>query len=286
MEKILKSQDKPKKITTEEVISHFDKTAQTSADEARSRPAYINFTSNELFTDVINTIKSFSGNILDIGCGTGTLELQLVKKGEKIDDACRIVGIDLSEKSLARAAELKIDKVNYIHASALTLPFKSESFQTVLMIEAIEHLTDQKKALQEVHRVLRKNGQFILTTPNGRDCLILRAHNFLLKLTLWLRGHKFPHKDDYLSARKLLSLLGETGFIVVEPSVYRYFYPLALTIRNSTFGIIPPATPGLLIVFTKILRRLEKNLYFPRSLQTHLFWRITVNAKKQDAAPL
>lgn len=46
------------------------------------------------------------------------------------------------------------------------LPFRDESFDCVIMVDAFHHLVDQKTALHEVIRVLRVGGVFILEEPD------------------------------------------------------------------------------------------------------------------------
>ncbi|MEA3346992.1 MAG: methyltransferase domain-containing protein [Candidatus Auribacterota bacterium] len=44
------------------------------------------------------------------------------------------------------------------------LPFKSESFDSVLCSEVLEHTKDPKQAVKEIYRVLKKNGKLYITT--------------------------------------------------------------------------------------------------------------------------
>jgi len=45
--------------------------------------------------------------------------------------------------------------------------FESESFDCILAIEVLEHVNNDLRFIQEVHRVLKNKGVFIMTTPNG-----------------------------------------------------------------------------------------------------------------------
>lgn len=93
--------------------------------------------------------------ILDIGCGDGVL-LSFIKNA-------KLYGVDLDQTSLDFAAT----KVNakFIQAPATKLPFKNNCFDVVLAAEIIEHLTQPKKLIQEVKRVLKPGGYLIITTP-------------------------------------------------------------------------------------------------------------------------
>jgi len=47
------------------------------------------------------------------------------------------------------------------------LPFQNDTFDAILLIEAIEHIGPDREAIKEIHRVLRPGGVLVLTTPNG-----------------------------------------------------------------------------------------------------------------------
>jgi ubiquinone/menaquinone biosynthesis C-methylase UbiE len=50
--------------------------------------------------------------------------------------------------------------------SAEDLKFRENIFDTVLMIEVLEHIPDDMKALKEAYRVLKPGGKLIITAPN------------------------------------------------------------------------------------------------------------------------
>lgn len=49
--------------------------------------------------------------------------------------------------------------------TATELPFDSGSFDTVLMLQTLEHVEEPLVALSEAYRVLRPNGLLVVTTP-------------------------------------------------------------------------------------------------------------------------
>ena len=99
--------------------------------------------------------------ILDIGCGDGRFSI-LLKEACK---AKEVYGLDISEKgvNLARqkgvkAFQMNIDKEN--------LPFEDNYFDAVYAGEVIEHLFDPDHFLEEVYRVLKEGGSFVISTRN------------------------------------------------------------------------------------------------------------------------
>lgn len=93
--------------------------------------------------------------VLDAGCGFGTLERYITA-----------FGVDRSIHNL-RQAETK-QGIGYLTAADLSqLPFEDEFFDIVIMLETLEHVEDEEKSLEEVTRVLKNQGQLILSVPNN-----------------------------------------------------------------------------------------------------------------------
>jgi len=109
----------------------------------------------------INDIKG--KNILNIGCGFGWFELFALR-----NKANSIKAIDLTVTDLATARKhIKHDTLEFLEGSALDLPFEDGSFDTVVSWEVIEHIPKNTEAqyFKEIRRVLKKNGNFYLSTP-------------------------------------------------------------------------------------------------------------------------
>lgn len=71
------------------------------------------------------------------------------------------------------------------------LDFEDNTFDIVFMIEVIEHLEDDKKAISEVKRVLKPSGKFVLTAPN--KLFPLETHGFRIKDKIYgTAGIGFP----------------------------------------------------------------------------------------------
>ena len=112
-----------------------------------------NFLINNFNNNVKSIINKLSFNsILDVGCGEGVI-LQILKK-ELQDKKC--VGIDLDTIHVKMSAS-NAPFCNYNIATIYSLPFKDNSFETVLCLEVLEHLEFLEKAIQELKRVSFKN---------------------------------------------------------------------------------------------------------------------------------
>lgn len=75
-----------------------------------------------------------------------------------------VTALDLSERALLDASKRGVKTV--IGSVEERLPFRSEVFDTVFWGDNIEHVFAPVKILAEIHRVLKKNGRLILSTPN------------------------------------------------------------------------------------------------------------------------
>jgi len=104
-----------------------------------------------------------SDRILDVACGGGELSLKIAEKG------CEVHGIDLIEDAISmakRLAEIEAISCEFGVGNAENLPYPSEYFDKVVCSSALEHFSDDLKALREMHRVLKPNGKLVLTTDS------------------------------------------------------------------------------------------------------------------------
>jgi SAM-dependent methyltransferase len=100
--------------------------------------------------------------VLDAGCGVGYGTAFLAER------ARRVVGVDRSEEAIAYARRRYMrPNVEFEVADLLELPAAAEAFDAVCCFETIEHLPDQDAFLEEVRRVLRPGGAFLVSTPRA-----------------------------------------------------------------------------------------------------------------------
>ena len=111
-----------------------------------------------------------AGRVLDIGCGHGVLLERVLGRFHPTQP----FGCDLSSVLCARGAS-RNPKATIVQADAEGLPFATDAFDHVFMVEVLEHVPDVAKALREVRRVLRAGGTFLVAVPN-RDWFHYEAH--------------------------------------------------------------------------------------------------------------
>lgn len=99
--------------------------------------------------------------ILDLGCGTGRHTLYLAKNGFKA------YGCDASESALKIAREM-VKNVEFKKCDMTSLPYKNNFFDGILCHFVIQHgrIGQIKKAISEIHRVLKKGGILYLSVPS------------------------------------------------------------------------------------------------------------------------
>ncbi len=105
----------------------------------------------------VEAAKMVSGRVLEIGTGTG-YGIDII--------APSCTTFTTLDKYCSEAIGELPDNVEFVNATVPPLPFKDESFDYVVSFQVIEHIVDDKEFIREVHRVLRKGGKFIVTTPN------------------------------------------------------------------------------------------------------------------------
>lgn len=104
-------------------------------------------------------------SILDLGCGLGAYSLALAAEGR------RCVGCDVNMDYLKPAVASGLPVV----AVDLTLPFPDRSFDTVMLLEVVEHVPQFEAILKEAFRVARRN--VLVTVPNSESLQRLQEND-------------------------------------------------------------------------------------------------------------
>lgn len=98
--------------------------------------------------------------LLDVGCGIGTIALELQKRGYVVK------GIDFSSVAVEKSRERGLDAI-LSDVDRDGLKFPDRSFDVVWAGDVIEHVFDPIYLIEEVARVLKSEGSFLLTVPNN-----------------------------------------------------------------------------------------------------------------------
>src|SRR5690625_3126737 len=91
--------------------------------------------------------------VLDIGCADGYGSLKLAKAGYDV------IGTDISGEMITRAkSQVQHKQIRFMQGDVNNLPFEHFQFDGVMAINVLEWTADPAKALDELTRVVKKNG--------------------------------------------------------------------------------------------------------------------------------
>lgn len=185
-------------------------------------------------SEVMRFIKPHSiknKTVLDVGCGFGWCEFTFSKYHPK-----KMIGIDPSEESIKIARKFKHPSCSFKIGNALKLPFKDNTFDTVMSWEVLEHIpkNTEEQMFKEIYRVLKPGGQVFLST---------QYRNFfatVLDPAWWFVGHRHYRRRDIknfaekanLSIKKIYT---KGGMYTIIGTMNMYFSKWILR-RNRLFN--------------------------------------------------
>ena len=108
--------------------------------------------------------------VLDVGCGVGGSSRYIARA---LGTSSEVTGITLSPNQVKRATELAEEQntpnAKFQVMNALEMDFPDNSFDIVWACESGEHMPDKKKYIDEMMRVLKPGGKFVMATWCQRD---------------------------------------------------------------------------------------------------------------------
>lgn len=121
-----------------------------------------NFTYNNILP-IVNKYLKKEASVLDIGCGAGTLCLYYANKSKSV------LGIDISQKAVKSAvASAEVLGLENVTFEKVNFPEEAPkgTFDIIFLTEVIEHLDDDKIALEKIYSLLKPKGIVIISTPS------------------------------------------------------------------------------------------------------------------------
>lgn len=119
---------------------------------------------NKMALDCIDNFIKLKGHedVLDIGCGGGQNIANFLDRTKG-----KVCGIDLSSASVDASIKknkkgIRDSRCEIVEGNVLDIPFADNSFDVVTAFEAIYFWQDLDKAFQEIKRVLKPFGRFII----------------------------------------------------------------------------------------------------------------------------
>ncbi|MDP9223354.1 MAG: class I SAM-dependent methyltransferase [Actinomycetota bacterium] len=200
-----------------------------------------------LVNEVLGDLRG--GRVLDLGCGDGSISRPLLAAGNEV------TLVDLSPSMLRRARELEppaaAGKVQYVQADLLEWA-PDRSYNAVLCIGVLAHVSSPGLALERVAEALRAGGRAVVQITDGG-----RPLGWSLNRYGRLRGRE-GYRLNELTGRELIALAAtyglkpvtarRYGFLVPSTGRLPYRWQSALEQRFAS-GPLSAAAADLLVVF-------------------------------------
>lgn len=146
--------------------------------------------------------------VLELACGTGLLSVQLAS-GVKLLEAT-----DFSEEMIRQAKEKPCpSRLHFSVQDATNLPYAAETFDAVVISNALHIMPEPDKALSEIRRVLKPGGILIAPTFTAAGSVWGRLKIRIMELSGFKVFHKWAPKE-------YLHFLRENGFEVTDRIVF------------------------------------------------------------------
>jgi ubiquinone/menaquinone biosynthesis C-methylase UbiE len=175
----------PREFESMPLLDHFDLLA----------PLYDRLITNPEETMILQLARlPTEGNLLDAGGGTGRISQHLVQH------AGQVIVLDSSIKMLIQA--LSKNGLRAVGSETEYLPFSDASFERVTMVDALHHVAEQKRSLQELWRVLKPGGFLVVEEPD--------IQHFAVKLVA-LAEKLALFRSHFLSPERISEHLEELG---------------------------------------------------------------------------
>lgn len=178
-------------------------------------------------------------DVLDLGCAGGFMAEAMAEKG------ARVTGIDPAAMAIDAArthAEASGHEIRYDVGVGEALPYPDQSFDRVVCVDVLEHVSDLDAVLAEVKRVLRPGGLFLFDTinrnPMSRLAVITMAENVLGLLP---KGTHDP--EMFITPDELRTALTTAGFTAGK------FVGLGPRGLNRRGDFIFGQVPGTMIIY-------------------------------------
>lgn len=179
---------------------------------------------------------------VDLGIGTGLFTKILREKGY------RVIGIDISDEMLKIAKNRGFEVIK--HDLNNPLPFEDESIDFVFSMTSIEFLKNPENLFEEVKRVLKKDGEFLLITLNSLSlwAFVRRLKGLFIKNYVFKKGRFYsPNRlKKFFHEKWEIEKFGTCTFIPPWNPVFPSFWE-----RVSSF--IFPFSGAISYILTKKL---------------------------------
>lgn len=164
-----------------------------------------------LYAQIVSRMKKKldrNMSVLELACGTGLLSVQLAGSVKMLE------ATDFSEEMIRQAEEKAHSaRLHFSVQDATALPYAPETFDAVVISNALHIMPNPKAALSEIRRVLKPDGILIAPTFTAAGSIFGRLKIRIMELS----GFKVFHKWD---SKGYLDFLRQNGFTVTGSKVF------------------------------------------------------------------
>ena len=154
--------------------------------------------------------------VLELATGTGLIAKHIVRYADHIE------ATDASQEMIEQAKQgVKSTKLYFSVQDMFHLPYADQSFDVVIVVNALHIVPEPEKALSEIRRVLKDDGVLVAPTFTHADNAFFgNVKAFFMKLA------GFPLHSKWTS-HEYLAFLRENGWTVQKSTVLKASFPLA-----------------------------------------------------------
>lgn len=141
------------------------------------------------YAQIVNLMKKALNQemtVLELACGTGLLSVQLAGSVKQLE------ATDFSEEMIRQAkAKAHSSRLHFSVQDAMSLPYAPDTFDAVVISNALHIMPKPEKALAEIRRVLKPGGILIAPTFTAAGSLSGRMKIRLMELSGFQVFHKW-----------------------------------------------------------------------------------------------
>jgi SAM-dependent methyltransferase len=182
-----------------------------------------------------------AGSVLDLGCAEGLFVHLASNRGWKV------VAVDVDTDSVS-AARSRTPEADFALGSGESLPFRSGTFDGVIMLDVLEHVPSEDLALREVDRVLKQGGKLVISVPHKGVFGFIDAQNSLIFATgrKIIKGKENGQHHKHYSLEELQGMLGSSfrltrcrygGYLLFPVLGYVLMFTDALHLRRLSASL-------------------------------------------------
>lgn len=197
-----------------------------------------------LYKSILKFASNIHGNVLDFGCGSKPYE-------SLFSNSKSYIGVDI-EVSGHRHIDSKVD----VFYDGKKLPFPDKSFDSLVAFEVFEHIFNLDEVLTEITRILKHNGQMLISIPFA-----------------WPE-HEVPYDNARYTSYGIKFILEKNGFEILEiyKSTTYFLATCQLMISYLAWNVfpvggIPSRILQILIIFPLNIISVLLNYLLPKNYE-------------------